>query len=263
MNDDTMSNRSGSDSRINALVAVQSLLLLLLLETGALAFVPSPSGRAVAASMSMASAPPLVPYSFASRWVAMAASPLPTDQQQPEATSLITATSTTATTNDKEPAAAMSSIGTTFILGVVDLVMLLVFAATGRASHVDGASLDIVATLYTAAPFVTAWFLAAPWTGVYQENPHKQLDATASYPDVAMAATTQTLRGWVVAMPLGCVIRGVVKGYVPPLPFVVVTLVATFVLLSAGRVVYAVTARYLEQSSTVSSSSSSIRQPRD
>jgi Protein of unknown function (DUF3054) len=259
-----MSNRSGSGSRqINALVAVQSLLLLLLLDTGALAFVPSPSGRAVAASVSMASAPPLVPCSFTARWVAMAASPLSTDQQQPEATSLITVTSTTATTNDKEPAAAMFSVGTTFILCVVDFVMLLVFAATGRASHVDGASLDIVATLYTAAPFVTAWFLAAPWTGVYQENPHKQLDATASYPDLAMAATTQTLRGWVVAIPLGCVIRGVVKGYVPPLPFVLVTLVATFVLLSAGRVVYAVTARYLEQSSTVSSSSSSIRQPRD
>jgi Protein of unknown function (DUF3054) len=170
--------------------------------------------------------------------VVLAASPLPTDQQQqPDA--LITAATTTAT-GDKEPAAISSKFSSP-LLGIVDIAMLFIFAATGRASHVDGSSLDIVATLYTAAPFIVAWFLTAPWTGVYQENPDT---ATASYQDVAMAAATQTLRGWVVAMPLGCVLRGVVKGYVPPLPFVIVTLVATLVLLSAARVVYAVVARW-------------------
>jgi Protein of unknown function (DUF3054) len=259
---------SDRGSRIGALVATV-LSLPMLLDAGALAFSPSssvslPVRAAVAASVSLTFAPPplypraALPLSMRNTRpiprlkVVLAASPLPTDQQQPDA--LITAATTTIT-DDKEPAAAISSKFSSPLLGIVDIVMLLVFAATGRASHVDGSSLDVVATLYTAAPFIVAWFLTAPWTKVYQENaPDNLLDA--SYQDVAVAAATQTLRGWAVAMPLGCVLRGIVKGYVPPLPFVMVTLVATLVLLTAARVVYAVTARYLEQSSTTSSSSS-------
>jgi Protein of unknown function (DUF3054) len=264
------SHCSKSGSRIVALTAVLSLVLLLL-DSGALAFVPlspSPSSAraAVAASLPSATVQPSRSALRTRPWsrltVVVATSPLSTDQkQQPDA--LITAATTT-TTNDIMPAAvAISSKFSSPWLGIVDIVMLFIFAATGRASHVDGSSLDVVATLYTAAPFIVAWFLTAPWTKVYQENaPDKLLDAPASYQDVVVVAATQTLRGWVVAMPLGCVLRGVVKGYVPPLPFVVVTLVATLVLLTAARVVYAVMARYLEQSSTTSSSSS-INQPRD
>jgi Protein of unknown function (DUF3054) len=260
---------SDCGSRIGALVAVLLSLLLLLVDTGILAFAPpsSSSARAasVAAFVSLTSVipPPLAPGSR-SRLTVLATSPLPTDQQQQPEASLIAATSTTSTT-DKD-ATAMSSISfSSTLLGLVDLAMFFVFAAMGRASHVDGSSLDVMATLYTAAPFVAAWFFTAPWTGVYQENPHGKLPVvvatTASYSDVAVAAALQALRGWVVAMPLGCVIRGVVKGYVPPLPFVLVTLVATFVLLSAARVMYAVTARYLQQSYTTSSPS--INEPRD
>jgi Protein of unknown function (DUF3054) len=259
---------SDCGSRIGALVAVLLSLLLLIVDTGTLAFAPPSSSsaraRAVAASVSLTSVPPPLAPGSRSRLTVLATSPLPTDQQQQPEASLIAATSTTSTT-DKD-ATAMSSISfSSTLLGLVDLAMFFVFAAMGRASHVDGSSLDVMATLYTAAPFVAAWFFTAPWTGVYQENPHGKLPVvvatTASYSDVAVAAALQALRGWVVAMPLGCVIRGVVKGYVPPLPFVLVTLVATFVLLSAARVMYAVTARYLQQSYTTSSPS--INEPRD
>ena len=46
--------------------------------------------------------------------------------------------------------------------------------------------------------------------------------------------------GWALAIPLGCVLRGLIRGYAPPLPFVVVAMVATLVLLCAGRVAFSV-----------------------
>jgi len=42
----------------------------------------------------------------------------------------------------------------------------------------------------------------------------------------------------VIAVPLGCALRGIIKGYVPPVPFVIVTLIATLVILSIGRSAY-------------------------
>ena len=43
-----------------------------------------------------------------------------------------------------------------------------------------------------------------------------------------------------VAIPLGIVLRGVIKGYVPPVPFMVVTLISTLVILAGVRVVFSV-----------------------
>jgi len=47
---------------------------------------------------------------------------------------------------------------------------------------------------------------------------------------------------------LGCALRGVIKGYVPPLPFVIVTLIATLVLLGGTRALYAVAQNKLSSS---------------
>lgn len=117
------------------------------------------------------------------------------------------------------------------VLSAIDAGALLVFAGVGKASHsaVDG-SLDIFAVLLTAFPFLVSWFLVAPLVGSYTP------DATK---DVKSAAI-QTAKGWALAVPLGCVLRGVIKGYVPPTSFVVVTMIATLVILSMGRVGYTV-----------------------
>ena len=49
----------------------------------------------------------------------------------------------------------------------------------------------------------------------------------------------KTAKGWIVAVPLGCVLRGVIKGYVPPVPFVIVTMIATLVIVGGARVAFA------------------------
>lgn len=115
------------------------------------------------------------------------------------------------------------------VLSAIDAVSLLVFAGVGKASHsaVDG-SLDLIAVLVTAFPFLVSWFLVAPLVGSYTPQ------ATKDVP----SAVVQTAKGWALAVPLGCLLRGVIKGYVPPVSFVVVTLIATLVILSIGRVGY-------------------------
>eukprot|EP00536_Pseudo-nitzschia_multiseries_P001061 jgi/Psemu1/300497/fgenesh1_kg.13_\ len=117
------------------------------------------------------------------------------------------------------------------VLSAIDAASLLVFAGIGKASHsaVDG-SLDPLAVLATAFPFLVSWFLVAPLVGSYKP------DATKDVP----SAAAQSARAWIIAVPLGCVLRGLIKGYVPPLPFVIVTMIATLVILGAGRVGYTV-----------------------
>jgi hypothetical protein len=117
------------------------------------------------------------------------------------------------------------------VLSAIDATALFVFAGVGKASHstVDG-SLDLGAVLVTAFPFLVSWFVIAPLVGSYTP------EATR---DVKSAAF-QTAKGWILAVPVGCVLRGLIKGYVPPLPFVVVTLIATLVILGMGRLGYTV-----------------------
>lgn len=117
------------------------------------------------------------------------------------------------------------------VLSAIDASSLLVFAAVGKASHsaVDG-SLDIGAVLVTAFPFLLSWFLLSPLVGSYKPEATKDVQSSA----------IQAAKGWILAVPVGCVLRGVIKGYVPPLPFVIVTLISTLVILSTGRVGYTV-----------------------
>lgn len=94
-------------------------------------------------------------------------------------------------------------------------------------------------TVKTAAHFLVAWFATSPLTGVYNTL---DVPKEASALNVAASSLVQTAKGWVVAMPLGCVGRGIVEGYVPPMSFVVVTLVATLILLASVRALAAVVA---------------------
>ena len=115
------------------------------------------------------------------------------------------------------------------ILSAIDATALFIFAGIGKASHsaVDG-SLDVFAVLVTAFPFLVSWFLIAPLVGSY--TPEATRDVKS--------AVIQTAKGWALAVPMGCLLRGVIKGYVPPIPFVIVTLISTLVILSAGRAGY-------------------------
>ena len=126
------------------------------------------------------------------------------------------------------------------VLAVTDLLSLLLFAGIGKASHSADGSLDLPAVLQTAAPFLFAWFGTSPLTGVY-----KDIDLGS---DGLVDVGRLVAKGWIVAIPLGCALRGLVKGYVPPLPFVVVTMISTLVILGGSRILFAVVENKVVQS---------------
>jgi Protein of unknown function (DUF3054) len=132
-------------------------------------------------------------------------------------------------------------------LALVDLISLLAFAAIGKASHAagDGSILEEMAGVATTAfPFVVSWFATSFVTGVYGRLKTSDDDDDADDPKlpsasrVVAASWAQTARGWILAIPLGCVGRGLLRGYPPPIPFVVVTMIATLVILGAARMAY-------------------------
>ncbi|MEW5304544.1 MAG: hypothetical protein WDW36_007149 [Sanguina aurantia] len=115
-------------------------------------------------------------------------------------------------------------------LAAGDVAALMAFAAVGRINH--GGVLDIE-TLLTALPFIAGWFTIAPFLGAFT------LEAMST----PKAAATAAAKCWAVATPLGLVIRGAAKGYVPPTPFIVVSFVATFVVLVGWRTAFAAVAK--------------------
>ena len=117
------------------------------------------------------------------------------------------------------------------VLAAVDVVALLGFAAVGKASHSADGSLDIGAVASVAFPFVTSWLLTSPLTGVYTED--------AKDGNVVSESFLKAAKGWIIAVPLGIALRGVIKGYVPPLPFCIVTMIATLVIVGGARVLFA------------------------
>ena len=125
------------------------------------------------------------------------------------------------------------------LLAALDVASLTAFAAVGKASHAPDGSMDVAAVAVTAAPFVVAWLGTSPWTGVYHTLDNDR--------QIVVASLVQTTKGWALAVPLGCAFRGVIRGYLPPISFVVVTLLATLVILCGTRALYAVAERKVMQ----------------
>ena len=116
------------------------------------------------------------------------------------------------------------------IVSLIDTVALTTFAAVGKASHNPDGSWDVLGVLLTAFPFLVSWFAVAPLMGCFTPQATTSGDIKQS--------TISVAKGWILAVPLGCLLRGAIKGYLPPISFVIVTLIATLVLLSAGRAAY-------------------------
>ncbi|GBF94799.1 hypothetical protein Rsub_07971 [Raphidocelis subcapitata] len=112
--------------------------------------------------------------------------------------------------------------GRVALLAGGDAAVLLAFAAVGRANHGE----PLAGALETAAPFLIGWFAAAPFLGGYGRDAR----GGAAGPAAAAAA-----KCWAVGAPLGLAVRGLSKGYMPPTPFIIVSLVATAVLMVGWR----------------------------
>lgn len=132
------------------------------------------------------------------------------------------------------------------IVASLDFIALTIFAAVGKASHSADGSLDIAAVFTTAFPFLVSWFVTSPLTGIYNDGGENSNRGEETESNEYLDVVKVTLKGWAVAIPLGCVGRGLIKGYVPPLPFVIVTLIATLVILSTSRLLYAAVSKQIE-----------------
>mmetsp|Transcript_42517 Transcript_42517/g.68381 ORF Transcript_42517/g.68381 Transcript_42517/m.68381 type:complete len:275 (-) Transcript_42517:509-1333(-) len=109
-----------------------------------------------------------------------------------------------------------------------DAAAILLFAAIGRGNHGEGFAAGEV--LATALPFLVGWFAAAPVAGTFGD------DARGTEVGAAAAAAA---KAWALGIPAGLVLRSVGKGQLPPQPFVIVTMVATGVLLVGWRAGFA------------------------
>lgn len=109
------------------------------------------------------------------------------------------------------------------LLAIGDISMFAVCAAIGRANLNE--DIDIIST---AAPFIFSWLAISPFLGAYSR------EATAS----RVKVLTGVLYGWVFSMPAALAIRGYIKDYMPSISFIIVSMVATFTLLSAWRLLY-------------------------
>ena len=118
------------------------------------------------------------------------------------------------------------------VLAAIDVIGLIVFALIGKSSHSADGSINVMAVLSTAFPFVTAWLATSPLTGVYSP------DERGGDTNVISSTAIKVGKGWVVAVPLGIVMRGVLKGYVPPVPFIIVTMISTLVILAGIRLLF-------------------------
>jgi hypothetical protein len=118
------------------------------------------------------------------------------------------------------------------LLAILDTLSLTIFAAIGKSSHSDDGSLDAIAVLLTAFPFITAWLVTSPLTRVYSPDDRDT--------NVAASTALKVGQGWILAVPLEIVARGIIKGYVPPVPFMIVTLISTLVILAGVRIIFSV-----------------------
>lgn len=109
-----------------------------------------------------------------------------------------------------------------------DIMALIAFATIGRGNHGEG--LDISGIIGTAAPFILSWITISPFLGAYTR------ETTSSKGSVF----SSIIPAWAVSIPFALGIRGLIKGSIPPTPFIIVSLIATYVLLCIWRYSYVV-----------------------
>jgi hypothetical protein len=95
---------------------------------------------------------------------------------------------------------------------------------SGDVSHHE--ALTLATSFETALPFLVGWFATAPFLGGFGK------EAQGGNVGSAVGAAAKS---WIVAVPISIVIRSLLRGYVPDKAFIIVSFVATAVLLFGLR----------------------------
>ncbi len=111
-------------------------------------------------------------------------------------------------------------------LAVGDLIVFLIFSATGRSNHAEAVSLSSV--VVTAAPFIIGWFAVSPFLGAFG----RQGSAATTRP---LPLLQRTAIAWIVAWAVALLLRRFVFGGDIPPAFIIVALLVNGVLLLGWR----------------------------
>ncbi len=112
-------------------------------------------------------------------------------------------------------------------LAIGDVLTFLAFAALGRRAHSMGNALDDL--IATALPFLLAWFIVAPFTGAYG----------AGATQTPKTAAQRSALTWLVAFPLGLLLRIPIVGRLSHISFVLVAGLFTLLMLVGWRTLFA------------------------
>ena len=112
-------------------------------------------------------------------------------------------------------------------LVVGDALCFIIFSAIGRGNHGEATGLAAIPQIIvTALPFLTGWFLVAPFVGAFRQ------DVMANPRKMAL----RTLLSWVLAWPVAMALRGIFVDHgIPPLTFALITLVFNMFILQIWR----------------------------
>ena len=127
-------------------------------------------------------------------------------------------------------APAAPDLRRTAALAVGDALAFMLFAAIGRASHGEASGLNaIIQVAETAAPFAVGWFAVAPFVGAYapevSSRPRSMLGCTAL--------------AWLIAWPIGLVLRALIRSSGIAPTFAAITLVTVLLILLGWRSAFA------------------------
>lgn len=113
------------------------------------------------------------------------------------------------------------------LLAIGDALVFIIFAVIGMRSHKVG--LAVPSVLQTAAPFAIGWFIVSPFVGAFRRK-------ITSQPG---KMSLRTALSWLIAWPVGLLLRGIFNHEIPPVSFAIVTLITNAIFLQIWRVPFA------------------------
>jgi hypothetical protein len=125
---------------------------------------------------------------------------------------------------EEQPNAKTSRIA---LLAIGDALVFVIFAIIGMRSHKE--SLTVPSVLQVAAPFAIGWFLVSPFIGAFRRRITNQPGKMS----------LRTALAWLIAWPIGLLLRSVIDREVPPVSFAIVTLITNTIFLQLWRVPFA------------------------